>query len=256
MDDNRVLIDEQNLYDIADAIRRQNGETTKYLPEEMPPAIDALNVDTDAVRFIYLDTAEWGDIYEKLSPIEQQTPVLFYASAAVSALLTDGHVNSTLKGVINHGTTTYDCYAMVGAGSGSGNFLTWRISGLTADGATIGVVSKYVAVSDTNATDARRAVKTCYALTYSQSGNAFTFDVPVNCRAVIILSASVVAYNAVYIVIATGAQAVTAIPVLAGSYTVDTSVTGEITFSTPSNISCNMLSLSLKQAETSIPTLQ
>lgn len=44
MDDNKVLIDEQNLYDIADAIRRKNGETTKYYPEEMPPAIDAIPV--------------------------------------------------------------------------------------------------------------------------------------------------------------------------------------------------------------------
>lgn len=43
MDDNKVLIDEQNLYDIADAIRRKNGETVKYLPDEMPPAIDALS---------------------------------------------------------------------------------------------------------------------------------------------------------------------------------------------------------------------
>lgn len=256
MDENKVLIDEQNLYDIADAIRRKNGETTKYLPDEMPPAIDAISTDSDSVKFLYLDTADWSDIYDKLSPIGQQTPVLFYATAAVSVLLTGGQVNSTLKGVLNHGTTTYDCYAMVGTGGASGNFLTWRISGLTDAGATIGTVSKYVAVNDASSTDARRAIKTCYALTYSQSGNAFTFDVPVNCRSVIVLSASIAAYNAVYMVIATGAQAVTAIPVLAGSYTVDTSVTGEITFNTPSNISCNMLSLSLKQSEISIPTLK
>lgn len=46
MDDNKVMIDEQNLYDIADAIRRKNGETVKYLPEEMPPAIDAIPTET------------------------------------------------------------------------------------------------------------------------------------------------------------------------------------------------------------------
>lgn len=46
MDDNKVLIDEQNLYDIADAIRRKNGETVKYLPDEMPPAIDAIPTET------------------------------------------------------------------------------------------------------------------------------------------------------------------------------------------------------------------
>ena len=48
MDDNKVLIDEQNLYDIADAIRRKNGETVKYLPEEMPPAIDAIPTSEDS----------------------------------------------------------------------------------------------------------------------------------------------------------------------------------------------------------------
>lgn len=48
MDDNKVLIDEQNLYDIADAIRRKNGETTKYLPDEMPPAIDAIPTGSGA----------------------------------------------------------------------------------------------------------------------------------------------------------------------------------------------------------------
>ena len=48
MDDNKVLIDEQNLYDIADAIRRKNGETTKYLPEEMSPAIDAIPTGSGA----------------------------------------------------------------------------------------------------------------------------------------------------------------------------------------------------------------
>ena len=48
MDDNMVLINEDNLYDIADAIRRKNGETVKYLPEEMPPAIDAIPVGSGA----------------------------------------------------------------------------------------------------------------------------------------------------------------------------------------------------------------
>lgn len=48
MDDNKVLIDEQNLYDIANAIRRKNGETTKYLPDEMPPAIDAIPTGSGA----------------------------------------------------------------------------------------------------------------------------------------------------------------------------------------------------------------
>lgn len=48
MDDNKVLIDEQNLYDIADAIRRKNGEITKYLPDEMPPAIDAIPTGSGA----------------------------------------------------------------------------------------------------------------------------------------------------------------------------------------------------------------
>lgn len=39
MDALRVYIDEQRLYDIADAIREANGEDTVYRPVDMPPAI-------------------------------------------------------------------------------------------------------------------------------------------------------------------------------------------------------------------------
>lgn len=46
--DDKVLIDEQNLYDIADAIRRKNGEITKYLPDEMSTAIDAIPTGSGA----------------------------------------------------------------------------------------------------------------------------------------------------------------------------------------------------------------
>lgn len=48
MDDNMVLINEDNLYDIADAIRRKNGDTVKYLPEEMASAIDAIPTSEDS----------------------------------------------------------------------------------------------------------------------------------------------------------------------------------------------------------------
>lgn len=48
MDDNMVLINEDNLYDIANAIRRKNGDTVKYLPEEMAPAIDAIPTSEDS----------------------------------------------------------------------------------------------------------------------------------------------------------------------------------------------------------------
>lgn len=46
--EDKVLIDEQYLYDIADAIRRKNGDTVKYLPEEMAPAIDAIPTSEDS----------------------------------------------------------------------------------------------------------------------------------------------------------------------------------------------------------------
>mgnify|MGYP006896787613 CR=1 FL=1 len=39
------LVDEQYLYDIADAIRRKNGESTLYRPQDMGDAI--LDIDTD-----------------------------------------------------------------------------------------------------------------------------------------------------------------------------------------------------------------
>ena len=49
MDDNMVLINEDNLYDIANAIRRKNGDTVKYLPEDMATAIDAIPTSEGAI---------------------------------------------------------------------------------------------------------------------------------------------------------------------------------------------------------------
>ena len=61
------IIDEQSFYDIANAIRRQNGESTLYRPQDMPQAI--LNINTN-LNYAIIDS------------IIDRSIVSFYSSSA------------------------------------------------------------------------------------------------------------------------------------------------------------------------------
>ena len=82
MDDNKVLIDEQNLYDIADAIRRKNGETTKYLPDEMSPAIDAIPTESGASLAGNLAVAYEGLVFPVAAGAHCIYDDMYYVSVA------------------------------------------------------------------------------------------------------------------------------------------------------------------------------
>ena len=62
------IVDEQNFYDIANAIRRQNGESTLYRPQDMPQAI--LNINTN-LNYAIIDS------------IIDRSIVSFYSSSAI-----------------------------------------------------------------------------------------------------------------------------------------------------------------------------
>ena len=100
------LVNEQYLYDIADAIRRKNGESTLYRPQDMGTAILDIQTDLDILTLSFLEreitsysnevitkirTYAFNDCYE-LTSIDIPEVTVIEANAIICSGLTSINV--------------------------------------------------------------------------------------------------------------------------------------------------------------------
>ena len=85
------ILDEATMPNIADAVRRKNGQSTTYLPSELPNAIDAISTTPDAS----------SPVNTTITPGESSTvPAGYYeSSSTITASLADtaSEIASSLK---------------------------------------------------------------------------------------------------------------------------------------------------------------
>lgn len=109
----RVLINESNLQNIADAIRNKNGTTTKYKPAEMAAAIDAIsgggiadnksyNFNNPAIQAFVSDVTYTSDYSSSsVDPYTRRSDANLGRPSGVDAALSAGTLRQSNVGMVN-----------------------------------------------------------------------------------------------------------------------------------------------------------